>query len=172
VALFRVAEEMGLWVFNTALELNPAPGPLPYDSLAERVEAALPLARELGVELRTPKVIPRTRKAHEVAWHATQNERQWPMREAIYRAYFAEGRDIGRIDVLAELAAGVGLDHTEARVVLDVDRYTQEIVEQTEVAARQEMRATPKLLVLDEGPTRVHTGALSIAELRGILLAT
>jgi predicted DsbA family dithiol-disulfide isomerase len=41
-------------------------------------------------------------------------ERQDDVVEAVYRAYFLEGRDIGDIEVLAEIAADAGIPSAEA----------------------------------------------------------
>ena len=44
--------------------------------------------------------------------------RFWEAAEAIFAAYFTEGRDVGGAEVLAEVAASAGLDADEARAVL------------------------------------------------------
>jgi len=43
--------------------------------------------------------------------------------DALYRAYFVDGRNIGDPDILVEIAASVGLDATEARAVLTERRF-------------------------------------------------
>jgi predicted DsbA family dithiol-disulfide isomerase len=58
------------------------------------------------------------------------------MHAAIYHAYFLEGRDIGRIDVLVAIGTSVGLDATDLRVELDVDRWTERVeADEAEAAA-------------------------------------
>jgi predicted DsbA family dithiol-disulfide isomerase len=52
---------------------------------------------------------PNTFLAHRVSWLAQREGRQRAFVEAVFQAYFARGRDIGAADVLAELAAGIGL---------------------------------------------------------------
>jgi predicted DsbA family dithiol-disulfide isomerase len=47
--------------------------------------------------------------------------------EALFHAYFTEGRDIGRHDVLAKVASEVGLPEDEARVFLDGDGGRKEV---------------------------------------------
>jgi predicted DsbA family dithiol-disulfide isomerase len=50
---------------------------------------------------------------------------------------FGRGEDIGRVDVLVDLARALGLDATEAKAVLDVDRYAQDVAAlSAEAAAR------------------------------------
>ncbi|HET6762407.1 MAG TPA: DsbA family protein [Longimicrobiaceae bacterium] len=168
-ALRTLSGELPLELEPRALELYPAPHPLPFDAMDARVQAAAPLAAELGLELRTPAVLPRTRKAHEVALFAREKGVEAAMRTAIYRAFFADGLDIGRIDVLVGLAVGVGLDATESRVVLDVDRYTGAVLADAELARRAGIESTPTIVAGTGADARVVTGALPLAELREIL---
>ena len=51
-----------------------------------------------------------TRKAHQVLHLAKAHGLQRELKERLLRAYFVEGRHVGRDDSLAELAAEVGLD--------------------------------------------------------------
>jgi predicted DsbA family dithiol-disulfide isomerase len=61
----------------------------------------------------------RTLKAHQLLHLAAAHGLQEPMKERLLSAYFVEGRHIGHDDVLAELAAEVGLDR---QAVLDALR--------------------------------------------------
>jgi len=143
-----------------AVERFPAPAPLP--SPAEEggwEEAVRPLAEALGLPLRVPGFRPRTRKAHEAAWFAQEQGAGRAMREAIFAAYWGEERDIGRIDVLADLAEGAGLDPVSLRIALDIDRYRGEVLRDEETAERLRIRATP-VLFLGSGPgARILVGA-------------
>ena len=65
------------------------------------------------------------------------------MHAALFRAFFESRADIGRIDVLVALAEEAGLDATEARAVLDVDRYAAEVEEVREAALRGGVRGPP-----------------------------
>lgn len=121
------------------------------DALGERISALAPLAGELGVTLRLPPLLPPTAKAHEAALLARERGRERPLREAIHRALWEEGRDVGRIDVLQELAAGVGLDPFDVRVALDIDRYRDEVQRDREVARRLGITSAP-VIYLGTGP--------------------
>jgi predicted DsbA family dithiol-disulfide isomerase len=116
-----------------AFELRPTGTPLPdaedagLQDVWERLIA--PLARELDVTLRYPTLMTRTRKAHEAAAYARSEGALEVMHEAIYRAYWEDGRDIGRIDVLVEIGAAVGLDRGGLRVALDIDQWTARVLE-------------------------------------------
>lgn len=54
-----------------------------------------------------------TVKAHELLHYAKAHGRQAEMKEALLQAYFIDGGHVGRIDDLADLAAGLGFDRTD-----------------------------------------------------------
>jgi predicted DsbA family dithiol-disulfide isomerase len=117
-------------VERVPLELRPPPLALLDPAGPEwlpRMREAVEVARDLGVELRPPALLPWTRKAHELVLHARARGVERAVLLDLYRALLAEGRDIGRVDVLVGLAAQHALDRTEAKAVLDVDRYSEEV---------------------------------------------
>jgi predicted DsbA family dithiol-disulfide isomerase len=130
-----------------AFELRPAGTPLPdandpgLQDVWARVVA--PLARELDATLRYPTLMTRTRKAHEAAAYARSEGALEVMHEAIYRAYWEDGRDIGRIDVLVEVGATVGLDRGGLRVALDIDQWTGRVLEDQARAGQLGVHGVP-----------------------------
>lgn len=106
-------------------ELRPPPTPLVTlddDAVVGRWREARKLAGD-GIDLDPPTLVPWTRKAHELVLHAAEHDLEARVRDRIFDAYHLEGADIGRVDVLVGLATELGLDRTEARAVLDVDRH-------------------------------------------------
>lgn len=165
-AALRRLEDEGLAAPRyAAFELHPAPAPPGTPSEGD-VRAALPLARELGIALATPRLVPRTRKAHEAAKAAGRKGVGRAMREAIFTAYFGDGRDIGRIDVLVELGAALGLDATELKVVLDVDSYSGAVDADRALAARLGIAAVPVLVAGAGADAELASGAQPYAALR------
>lgn len=130
------------------LELRQPPDPLidPRDrgwreymaEMGERAEA-------LEAPFRPPPLVPWTRKAHELAAHAREKGGAAEVDRRIYDAYFAEGRDIGRVDILVEVGQAVGLDPTETKVALDVDRYGSQVEEERRQALEAGVRGVPTL---------------------------
>jgi predicted DsbA family dithiol-disulfide isomerase len=55
-----------------------------------------------------------TVRAHELLHFAKSKGRQLDLVERLFAAYFEEGRHVGRVDDLADLAAEIGLDRGEA----------------------------------------------------------
>jgi predicted DsbA family dithiol-disulfide isomerase len=111
-----------------ALELRPPPTPmvsLEEPEVASCWESALPLAEKVGVVLDPPHLVPWTRKAHELVVHAekTRPQSASALRLSVAIAYAIEGQDIGRVDLLVKIASNHGLDRTECKAVLDVDKY-------------------------------------------------
>lgn len=53
---------------------------------------------------------PNTRRAHMLIAAASQHGRADPVVDALFRAYFEEGRDVGDSEVLREIGAAVGLE--------------------------------------------------------------
>jgi predicted DsbA family dithiol-disulfide isomerase len=64
---------------------------------------------------------PNTFLAHRVSWLAQREGKQRALVEAALQAYFAHGRDIGSPGVLAEIAAGIGLDRNAVAAFLSSD---------------------------------------------------
>lgn len=152
--LARLREEADVDVDYRAFELRPAPAPLvdADDLELRRVwrETVGPLAETLGIAMRRPPVRARSRKAHEAAAYAREQGRFRAMHEALYHAYFVESRDIGRVDVLLDIGESVGLERTELRVALDIDKYADRVAAEQEAVLAAGIDAVPALVVGDE----------------------
>jgi predicted DsbA family dithiol-disulfide isomerase len=70
------------------------------------------------------------------------------MVERLFRAHFAEGRQLGGIDDLVALAAEVGLDPDEVRAALDDGTYAPAVAADLEQARAYGISAVP-FFVLD-----------------------
>ena len=78
---------------------------------------------------------PNTLESHRlVGWSAGQPLGQTPMVEALFDAYFAKGRDVGDVEVLAQVAVDTGYDGSGARELLAGDEGRDEVT-------REDMRA-------------------------------
>ena len=91
------------------------------DERADEVYAAI---RTAGEEENIPFAfddivrVPNTVASHRlIAWSLTRGH-QNEIVEALFRAYFLEGEDIGEINVLVEIARAAGLKETDARIHL------------------------------------------------------
>ena len=68
-----------------------------------------------------------TVKAHQLLHYAKAHGRQLEMKERLLRAYFVEGRHVGRVEDLADLAAEIGLDRDDVVRSLDGDEYLEAV---------------------------------------------
>ena len=106
-------------------------------------------------------------QGHELRLHAAEKGLEGPIHDALFKARFEDGADIGRVDVLVGLAAGLGLDLTETKAVLDVDRYADRVAELRRLAEAEGVERTPTVHI---GSERLE-GPLRIDDLRGLLEA-
>jgi predicted DsbA family dithiol-disulfide isomerase len=95
-------------------------------------------AANAGLAFRTDLMTrtPNTIDAHRSVWFAGQNGVQDAMMEAVFRAYFVEGRDIGEHAVLADCAVEAGLARRDVMDFLAGDLADREM-RAADLAARQ-----------------------------------
>ena len=130
LALRDLAGSLAGGVERVGFELVPPPHPLTASDdprWSSRWTVARPLAAASSARLDPPRLVPWTRKAHELHLHAQASGMGDVVRLAIYEAYFGRAEDIGRVDRLVEIAAAHGLDRTATKAVLDVDRYEEDV---------------------------------------------
>ena len=97
---------------------------MPREQVSQMLENVTGVAQRAGLEYRFDLLQhTNTVKAHELLHHAKANDVQHEMEERLMSAYFTEGRHVGRIDDLIELAVEVGLDADETRAALENDAY-------------------------------------------------
>jgi predicted DsbA family dithiol-disulfide isomerase len=92
---------------------------------------------------------PNTLDAHRVILLAQQEGRLWEVADALYSAYFAEGRDVNDRDVLVEVAAKAGLDAEHVRAMLASREFVAEVESSQEVADASGVQGVP--LAIFEG---------------------
>ena len=86
------------------------------------------LAAGLGLEYHLDRVQRgNTFDAHRIIHLAAEHGGGDAMKERLLAAYFTEGRPVGDIDTLAQLAAEVGLDAGEVAATLHSDRYAADV---------------------------------------------
>jgi len=85
------------------------------------------VADELGLPLGERKRTYNSRLAQELAKWAESEGKGDPFHEAIFRAYFVEGKNIGRVGELAVLAKSVGLPEKGARSVLELRTFKEAV---------------------------------------------
>jgi predicted DsbA family dithiol-disulfide isomerase len=91
--------------------------------------------------------LPATRDAHRLVLLAQEAGIAREMADALFRAYFAEGRDVGKTGVLADVAAQVGLDRDRVAAFLGGDRLSRLVDESQAQAAELGITGVPFFLI-------------------------
>ena len=118
---------------------------------AERIHARLDeVGKEAGIDFQFDRIqrSPNTRDAHRLLWLAGTQGKQSTLKEALMQAYFIEGRDVGDPQVLAQIAAAVGLD-ADVPAFLAGDGGSREVQADLMTAARLQISGVP-FFILDE----------------------
>lgn len=88
-----------------------------------------------------------TVKAHELLHFAKANGRQLELAERLFRAYFVEGRHVGRVSDLADLAADVGLDRDAAAAALESGEYLAAVRDDQRAAVEFGINGVPFFVI-------------------------
>lgn len=130
-----------------------------------RVEAA---ARESGVALDFAKVtrsVP-TVRAHTLLRHAADRGTQRALKNALLEAYFLEGRDVGSVDVLAEIAAAHGFTKDEARALVGDEAELRETRAEAASVAEQGVSGVPFFVI---GKRLMFSGAQPVERMKDVI---
>lgn len=84
-----------------------------------------------------------TLRAHQALHHAAAHGLQSELIERLFRAYFTEGREIGRDTQLADLAGEVGLDRERMLADLSAERYAADVQRDLNHAEQMGVRGVP-----------------------------
>lgn len=112
---------------------------------------------------------PNTLLAHRLILYAEEQGKPDPLIRGLFRALFEQGRDVGRPEVLAEIAAEAGLDPLEVSQFLEGDRFAREVHAAHEQAERIGVRGVPVFIVDREHaitgaqPPEVLAGLIDVA---------
>jgi predicted DsbA family dithiol-disulfide isomerase len=113
-------------------ELRPHPTPTltPEGAYLQNTwrDSVYPLAEQMGIKIVLPRVSPQpyTRLAFEGALFARDHGHAPDYNHRVFAAFFQEERDIGRPEVLGEIAGDCGLDVAAFNAALGDRRYQEE----------------------------------------------
>ncbi|MFN4088670.1 MAG: DsbA family oxidoreductase [Alphaproteobacteria bacterium] len=102
-----------------------------------------------GIPFRFDRIprTPNTVAAHRLVRLAGRSGRQDAVVEALFQAYFVEGRDIGSIGQLAAIAGAAGLDAEAAAVWLAGDEDRDAVLAEDASARRMGVQGVPLFIV-------------------------
>jgi predicted DsbA family dithiol-disulfide isomerase len=110
-----------------------------------------------------------TVKAHQLLHYAKARGLQLEAKERLLRAYFVEGRHVGRAEDLAVLASEIGLDGEDVLRSLNADEYLAAVRADGRTAMEYGIQGVPFFVIDDRygvsgaQPARVFTEALTQA---------
>jgi predicted DsbA family dithiol-disulfide isomerase len=119
-----------------------------YDLTAAHARLAQIAAAE-GLPFHPPTHAWDTRLAQELAKWA--DERGVPLHDALFRAVFVEGKNVGDPDVLVALASGAGLPEEEARRVLEQRTHRAQVDEDWQFARKAGVTGVPTYAIGNQG---------------------
>ncbi len=143
-------------------QLNPA---MPKDGISRREyrtrkfgswERSLELDARLveagkaeGIDFAFDKIekTPNTLDAHRLIWLADKEGVQDAVVEALFRAYFTEGRNISKRQTILDLVAEAGLDRANAEGVLDGGDGLEAMREADELSRRFRVEGVPFFVI-------------------------
>ena len=137
------SKKFGSWEYSQALD-------------AQTIQATASDGIEFRYDLM--QVTPNTLKAHRLTWLADQEGKATEMVERILRAYFSEGQDITQVEILAQLAAEVGLE-ADPVTFLTSTQGVKEVKALEQQAASRNIRGVPNIKIGKE----TIIGAQSVA---------
>jgi predicted DsbA family dithiol-disulfide isomerase len=123
------------------------------------------LAEESGIPMAMPRVVANSHLALEASEFAREQGGFDAYHHALFAAYFEQGRDLGDVDVLCEIARSAGVDDQGLRQALSDGRYAELIDRVTREARADEVLSTPTFVF--EGGFRM-TGAQDYAVFESI----
>ena len=106
-------------------------------------------ARDIGLELDLGAIkrTPNTLNAHRLIHWAGIEQRQSMVISALFRAYFKEGRDIGDVEVLADLADTCGMDAALVQRLLATDEDLEGIREKDAGFRKMGVNSVPTFII-------------------------
>ncbi len=88
-----------------------------------------------------------TAKAHELIHFAETQGKGAEMKERLLKAYFTEGKHVGHVADLADLAAEIGLDRAEAEAALNSGAFAKAVAEDKAQAAAYGISGVPFFVI-------------------------
>src|SRR5215218_2318006 len=117
---------------------------IPEHTARQMIERVTGIAQQVGLHYDYDALQhTNTVKAHELLQYAKAQGLQLELKERLLKAYFEEGRHVGRDEDLADLAAEVGLDRDEALQALRTNAYLPAVRADQDLAREYGIQGVP-----------------------------
>jgi len=87
-----------------------------------------------------------TFNVHQLLHWADQQGRMHDLKQALFTAHFTNNRNVSDNAVLADIAADIGLDRTEALAVIEDQRFAKDIREAVQRSQEQGIQSVPSVI--------------------------
>jgi len=105
------------------------------------------MAAQLGLPIVDRDWVSNSRSALEAAEFARDQGLHHEFHRAVFHAYFAEGKDIGQIDVLREIAESAGLDPDAMAEMLENGYYRERVDQDVDISHRIGITGVPAYIL-------------------------
>jgi predicted DsbA family dithiol-disulfide isomerase len=117
---------------------------MPVEQVEQMLKHVTGIAASVGLDYDFEHVHQtNTVKAHELLHYAKSKGRQLDMKERLLSAYFVEGKHVGRIPDLADLAEDIGLSRDEVVTALTEETYLSDVRSDVAQAAAYGIQGVP-----------------------------
>ncbi len=121
---------------------------MPVDQVEQMLARVTGIAATVGLDYDFDHVHQtNTLKAHELLHFAKSRGRQLDMKERLLKAYFVDGRHVGRIEDLADLAAEIGLDRADVIRALESNEYLADVKADVALATDYGIQGVPFFVI-------------------------
>ncbi|KFF25814.1 DsbA family oxidoreductase [Chryseobacterium vrystaatense] len=140
---------------------------LPADQASQMIGQVAQVGKGAGIDFNFEKaLIINTFAAHKLLHLAKKYGKSDEMEDALFKAHFTEGKNVGDIEELVSLAGNSGIDKDEAREVLTTDQFDYDINQDIQEAKNNGISSVPffvlngKYAVSGAQPSEVFADAL------------
>lgn len=107
------------------------------------------VGRSEGIDFAFDRIerTPNTLDAHRLIWLADQQGCQDKVVEALFKAYFVDGRDISKPQTLVDVVVGAGLEPQSVETLLNSGQGMDAITEAAAISHRYQMDGVPYFII-------------------------
>jgi predicted DsbA family dithiol-disulfide isomerase len=139
----------------------------PEAMLSRMVDNLKASGKLYGIEFNEFKILSNSRLALAAGEYAKGKGKFHEYHEAIFNAYFTQGKDIGDKEVLSQVAESVGLSGEDLLRNVEEGKYDSILEETTNIAHENQINSTPTFIIDDKYAV---VGAQAVESFRVVIL--
>ncbi len=115
--------------------------------IKEKILSMKKTAMGLGLAFGDQEIVCNSRLAQELRYWAESKNRAASFNLAVFKAYFAEGKNIGKIPVLIDISVSAGLPEQEAETILETRAFKDQVDADWALSKETEILAAPTFVI-------------------------